>query len=513
MGIVEEPCRGNGISKLRRQDERAHAQLARLVSLSGFVLALLSFPACVGMHSLTTRTAPAPQVPWTPPPGSEKPVITSPPAQIPPELLQSKQNWTLANLIDIGLSNNMQTRAAWTAARSAAAALGSARSAYFPRVTADLTGGRTKGSVAGGLFTFNYSSLNPAAGLSLLLFDFGGRGAGYEEARQALAAANWTHNAVIQNVILQIEESYYQYLTAKALLKAQEASLKEAETNLDAANQRHQAGVATIADVLQAKTAASSTQLAVVSTQGLIQTIVGGLANSIGLPANTIFEVADQMPESLPLERVSGEVDHFIQEAQAMRPDLAAARSRALRAEAHIRTVRSSGLPTLVANGNIGRTYYSNRPKPSNTFGASIVLDFPIFTGFSNNYQILQAKVDAETAKAEMQQLVQDVTLQVWTSYYNVNTAAQRIKTSQDLFDSAQQSYEVALATYKEGVGDILGLLSAQSSLESGRVQLIQAKTDWLLALVQFAHDTGTLGLSEEIPSAVPSAPAKKGDN
>ena len=64
MGIVEEPCHGHGISKLRRQDETTHARLARVVSLSGFVPALLSFSSCVGIHSLTTRTAPAPQVPW-----------------------------------------------------------------------------------------------------------------------------------------------------------------------------------------------------------------------------------------------------------------------------------------------------------------------------------------------------------------------------------------------------------------------------------------------------------------
>ncbi len=51
----------------------------------------------------------------------------------------------------------------------------------------------------------------------------------------------------------------------------------------------------------------------------------------------------------------------------------------------------------------------------------------------------------------------------------------------------------MALGRYKEGVGSILDLLAAESVLESARVELVQAKSDWFLALVQFTHDTGAL--------------------
>jgi outer membrane protein len=471
----------------------------------------LILTGCVHIQSLTNETAPSPQVPWTPPPLAKQPVLTPPPLQIPPDLLSSKQNWTLVNLVDIGLSNNMQTRAAWGAARSAAAVLGVARSLYFPRIFVDLNAAKTKGSAFGGRFSYDYSNFSPTASLSYLLLDFGGRQAGIEEARQALAAANWTQNTAIQSVILQIEQNYYQYLTAKELLKAQEATLKEAEANLDAANQRHQAGVATVADVLQAKTALSRAQLDLISTQGLIQTFKGALANSTGLPANTSFEVADELPSSLPLEQVSGEVERFINEAQSKRPDLAAARSLVFRAEAHIRNVQSEGLPTLAASGSIGRVYYST-PASSSSLSAAVLLDIPLSRGFSNAYQVLQAKMDAETAQALLKKLEQDIVLQVWTGYYNTKTAAQRIKTAQDLYDTAQQSYQVSLAGYKAGVGSILDLLAAQSSLEGGRVQLVQAKTDWLLSLVQFAYDTGTLELPDKAPAGTVPRGTDKGD-
>ena len=478
--------------------------IARLAALS---LALpLVLAGCVHMDNLAARISPSPQAAWAPSPGAATAAVASPPVAVPPALEATRQHWTLSELVDLGLANNMQTRIAWGAARSAAAALGAVQGAYFPKLSLDASAAKTKGSAVGGRFVYDYSSLTPTAGLTWLLFDFGGRGGLNEEARQALAVANWTQNTAIQNVILQVEQAYYQYLAAKALLQAQEITLKEAAKNLEAAEARHAAGVATLADTLQAKTALSSVQLGVISAQGLNQTLKGVLASAIGLPANAPFDVEDGLPAALPLDQASGAIESFIAQAQARRPDLAAARSLALKAEAHIKTVRSDGLPTLNFTGTLGRIYYST-PAQSSSLNAAVLLDIPLFRGFTNSYQILQATSDAENARAQMKKVEQDVILQVWTSYYSVQTAAQSVKTAQDLFDTARQSYDVTLAGYKDGVGSILDLLAAQSALENGRTQIVQAKAQWLTSVVQFAHDTGTLDLpakavSEPVPAA-----------
>lgn len=477
----------------------------RLRFIGAAVLPLLFF-GCVHMDALAPRTSPSPQTFFSPPADAVPRPVETPVFQLPPGLASSKRPWTLAELVDIGLSNNMQTRMAWNAARSAAAALGAARGAFFPRLAVDVNGAKTKGSAVGGLFVFDYSSLTPTAGLNWLLIDFGGRSGLTEEARDALAAANWTQNAVLQNVILLIEQDYYQFVAAQALLAAQETSRGEAEKNLEAAEARRRAGVATLADTLQARTVLSSIQLDLVTTQGLIQTLKGVLANSLGLPADAPFEIAAELPESLPVNAAAGAVERRIAEALARRPDLAAARALALRAAAHVDTVRAQGLPTINFNGSFGRVYYST-PAQSSSLSAALVLDIPLFRGWTVAYQALQAEMDAETARAQLKKTELDIALQVWTSYFSVQTSAQRIRTAQDLLNLAQQSYDVVLGSYKEGVSSILDLLAAQSALENGRVQLVQAKAQWLLALVQFARDSGTLGAP-----GVASAPAEKGD-
>ncbi len=478
----------------------------RLRFIGAAILPLL-YLGCIQTDDLAPRTSPSPRTAFSAPADAVPGAVETPVFHLPPGLAAAKRPWTLAELIDIGLSNNMQTRMAWSAARSAAAALGAVRGAFFPRLAVDVTGITTKSSaVVGKLLIFDYSSLTPAAGLSWLLLDFGGRSGLTEEARDALAAANWTQNAVLQDVILLIEQNYYQYVAAKALLEAQETSRGEAEKNLEAAETRRRAGVATLADTLQARTVLSSIQLDLVTTQGLIQTLKGVLANSLGLPADTAFEFDAELPAALPVADAAGSIERRIAEALVRRPDLAASRALALRAAAHIKTVRAQGLPTINFNGSFGRVFYST-PAQSSSLSAALVLDIPLFRGWTVAYQVLQAEMDAETARAQLKKNELDVGLQVWTSYFNVQTSAQRIRTAQDLLDLAQQSYDVALGSYKEGVNSILDLLAAQSALENGRVQLVQAKAQWLLALVQFSRDSGTL----DSPGGA-SAQTEKGD-
>jgi outer membrane protein TolC len=82
---------------------------------------------------------------------------------------------------------------------------------------------------------------------------------------------------------------------------------------------------------------------------------------------------------------------------------------------------------------------------------------------------------------------------EVFSSYHALQTAARRVRTSEDLIASAEQSNEVALGRYREGVGSVLDLLSAQSALAQARAQQVLARLEWNTSLAQLAHDTGVL--------------------
>jgi len=169
----------------------------------------------------------------------------------------------------------------------------------------------------------------PSVTLNYLLLDFGGRSGSIERARQSLFAANLSHNATIQNTVLQAQVAYFTYMATSALLVAERSAIAEATGNLNAATQRNRVGLATIADVLQARTALSQEQLNLETIQGSLQAARGSLASALGLPANLPFDLEPLTGTAIPVRTLALSVDSVINDALRNRPDLAAARAQA----------------------------------------------------------------------------------------------------------------------------------------------------------------------------------------
>jgi outer membrane protein len=461
---------------------------------AALLVASITLPGCAtsgtgqGRHPAPVPETSAKAVEAPPPaPAQPRPAPT-----IPEHLLQPGATFKLADIVAIALENNPATRTSYLQAMSAAANLGSKRAAYYPRLDATL--GATTGKQTGyGPGTDDLqTTYGPAVTLSMLLLDLGGRSATVEEARLGLLSADWFHNATVQNVVLGVQVTYVQYLNAKSQLEAAKASVTTAQTALDAATVRHDAGVGTIAEVLLARTALSQAQLSVDSLTGQVMALRGSLATAMGLPATTPYDVG-MLPAEMPAALADEAVEPLIEQAKSQRPDLAAALLLADKADAHARSVRADGLPSLAASAYAGRFWLdpAGYAGHSDTWSAQLLLSIPLFTGFESTYNLQKAREDAAAARAEADTLEQQVILQVWTSYYGLKTAAQLVKTSQDLLASAEQSERVALGRYKEGVGTIIDLLAAQSALANARSQEIQARAEWFAALAHLAHDTG----------------------
>jgi outer membrane protein TolC len=252
--------------------------------------------------------------------------------------------------------------------------------------------------------------------------------------------------------------------------------------------------VATIADVLQARTAASQAELAMETTEGDLLTSRGALAVSLGLPANLPYDT-DSAAGQLPVSTLADSVQTLINQAVRQRPDLAAAQAEFAASRSQISVARASRLPSLELNGNGGRTYTTTLPQGGNNYSVSLGLRIPLFAGFSRIYDQREAVALADAAQARAAALGQQVVFQVFSSYYALQTSARRVATTQDLIASAEQSNEVALARYRSGVGSVLDLLSAQTALADARAQQVLARLQWNTSLAQLAHDAGVLDL------------------
>ncbi|HEY2896200.1 MAG TPA: TolC family protein [Gemmatimonadaceae bacterium] len=403
---------------------------------------------------------------------------------------------TLGDVVDLALRNNPETQISWSNARAAASAYGGSKSLYYPTIDADIGVTRLKSSPT---FTndsvlrpsLTQTNYGPTFSVSWLIADLGGRSGTIESARQALIAANWTHNATIQNVVLQAESAYFNYMSTKALVVSERLSVKEAQTSLESTQERQRVGLATVADVLQAKTAFSQASLTLESTEGDLQTTRGALALAMGLSANAPYDI--EAAPAMAVGPATDSVQALIEQAVKSRPDLASAEAQYRQAVGSVRAARGNLFPSIQLTGTGGRTYVQTLPSGATNYSLRLGLEIPIFSGFSRQYAVSQARAEADAALGRAASVKQQVEFQVFSSYYALQTAARRVNTADDLLASAQASAEAALGRYRAGVGLFVDLLTAQSALASARAQQVQARWVWQTSLAQLAHDTGVL--------------------
>jgi outer membrane protein TolC len=416
------------------------------------------------------------------------------------------QGLELDDVVDLALRKNPATRESWLSARAAADTYASSRGAYFPTVGVTLNGGRSS-TAPGTISTLgttgdpttarstaagNRSQLTTSATLSYLLFDLGGRSGSIEEAKQRAIAADLTHNATVHDVILQVESALFSYLATRALRDAQVETVTEATADTAAAAERLRVGVATLAELLQARTQLALARFQLATLVGQQETAKGNLATAMGLPANARFEVGN-VQTSDTVARITASVDSLVNAAIATRPEVAEVRAEAASLAAAVRVARSAGYPALTlssATSSIQSTQSGVSPRNASLF---LGLQIPIFNGFSRQYDARSAREQYEAGLARLASTRQQITAQVFAAYSGLTTANERVRSARDLLAAAQQSADVALGRYREGVGTIVDLLLARSALGTARAEDIQARWEWRTALAQLAHDTGLL--------------------
>lgn len=457
-----------------------------------FVACVPSVPGPSGARPTALR----PDTLWAPPPAAARAIDTyhQEDRDLPPNIATRRSGLTLQDVITLALAGSPDARGSWAQARAQAAAYGAARGEWLPEITGEASATRVKTAATQGRSAVRQTVYEPSLSFAWLLLDLGGRTGAIRAARAGLLAADWTHNATLQAIVARTAGAYFDYSAAKALLAAQEISLREAELNLSAAEERRRVGVATIADVLQARTAVAQVRLDLQALEGNLLITRGALAATTGYPANLEYDI-DTTAANAPVMTVADQVDSLIAGALRDRPDLAAARADYEAARARIVMARGQRLPSLTANGTVGINYGSGLSGGSNSYSLSLGISIPLFNGFIREYNQQQAEALAAAARANAEGQAQQVIFQVFQSYYTLRTATVRVGTADELLASATESAEAARGRYQGGVGSLLELLSAENALAAARAQRIQARLGWQAALVQLARDAGLLDL------------------
>jgi outer membrane protein len=467
--------------------------LVPLLGGAGLFLAVMAVPAADSRDPFSTERflPPAPGLRWQ----SPMPLPSLP--DVPGErIAAADQPLSLPELTEFALLNNPRTRQAWYGARAVAVGVGIEQAGSLPQITGTVNAQRSEQAGQSGTQIPWLTRYGPAVTLSYLLYDFGVTANQIKAAEfQALAAA-LTQNRVLQDVVLDVEQAYYQLLGTEQLVRSNELFLKSVRTALDATQRRREAGLATVADVYRAETQVAQAQLNLTRSQGGLEKARGQLASAVGLPVNVALRVRtiDREPS---ISEVTESLSNVLARAKESRPDLVAAEAQARAARAQANAAAREGFPTITVNASSGRTFFTHDRPFTESNSIALSLSIPIFTGFNHTYTVRQAEARAAQAEATREVLRRQTELEVWQSFYDVQTAAGGVSTTEVQLRAAQQTAEATLARYRSGFGSLLDLITAQVDESNARVQRIQSYLDWFTAVARLNY---AIGASDSTP-------------
>ncbi len=409
---------------------------------------------------------------------------------------------SLRAAINDALATNVQTRVAKAGQSQAAGHRITARSAFLPHLSADVTQARQRVNLAAeGLdlnkdLNFNlpgfsplitYNSFQARAELRQKVFDYsaweryqGAKiGEGADTAKLALAR---------QQVASKAERDYVSALAARATVSAARADLKLADRLLKLARDQAHVGMATGVDITRAATRVARTQARLAQTKTERTRAVLQLERTTGLPLDTPLTLSDRLSyRSIALR----DVHAVLARALADRAEIRLAKARIRRGEKQLAAAHGERLPKLslrAAYGTAGNTLTQN---DDGTYRVGARLSLPIFDGGAIHGDIETATAALDAQRSRYRDTRRQVEQDVRMARRALVTLGERVHAARSGLKLAKLELKRARDRFAKGVGDNVAVIDAQSALADARKTRINALAEHARARINLAAALG----------------------
>jgi outer membrane protein len=252
-------------------------------------------------------------------------------------------------------------------------------------------------------------------------------------------------------------------------------------------------GLATLPDVLEARSATAQAQYELQVILGAEEIARGDLATALNVPPNTVIRVQPLDELRIP-DSISDDVDQAMHRAFEQRPDLLAEVAEIRVADARVKEARSAFYPNLSLRVSPSAQYLLLRQEglpwaqtADVLGGLGFSLNWTVFDGGARRSRLSQTVAEARVAEARVSVTHDQIANEVWTAYSNFNTALRQRAAAVAFLEAATKSYEAALESYNYGLRNFLDVTAAQKTLAQARSTDVLARTQILSALADLA--------------------------
>lgn len=479
----------------------------RISLLSLFALALLS--ACASTHQLRpeARLVPANSL------QTQQSLSGTP---IDAAAWPKAQWWAaygdtqLNDLINDALAGNPSLRIAEARTRAALAQVAAADSARAP--SAGLSGQAVRGLFSEhGLFpppyAGNWDTLALLTGTLSWQLDFWGKNrAAYESAVGAERAAEVDSQAARLTLAANVAHVYAQLQEESLQLQVARDTLKQREQVLSLTRDRNAAGLDSRLELTQAQGAVPAAREQIdaleesaARTRHVLAALTGaGPDRSLSIHDPTVSVVVQpELPTSVPAELLGH------------RPDLVAQRWRVEAASQGIREATAEFYPNVdllafVGLQNLGSTNLFSAA--NRQYGVAPAFTLPLFDAGKRRAKLAGQDAAYDAAVEQYNQLMTDALREVVDALTSMDSLRRQRGEERDALANAQEAYDLSVLRYREGVGNYLQVLSAESQLLAQRALDAQLQARALDLSVDLVQALGGGFVPQVRPPAIPES-------
>jgi outer membrane protein len=319
--------------------------------------------------------------------------------------------------------------------------------------------------------------------LSQLLFDFGKTVASVDAARKLAEVSRYDIELQRQLVTLAVKEAYTNTLFAQRLIKVQRQALERADLNLRSVRGFFDVGTRPKSDVVRAEVDVANARVDNIRADNAERVARVALNTSMGVPANTRFELVD----NLVYLKVTDPDRDLVAEALNQRPEYTQAKLRIEGAESILKRTFRDFFPDVVGTGSVGGV----RSSLDTSWSAGIALNWSLFDGGNRLSRYREAKAALEASQSRLKATELDIAREVEQARSTVLETDERILAAQAAVASAQENFRLVQGRFDAGVGTILDLTDAQLALTQAQNAEAQALADFRIALARLERALG----------------------
>jgi len=321
-------------------------------------------------------------------------------------------------------------------------------------------------------------------------------------ANHQVAQAEADYLSAEQDLIFRVAQRYFDVLSAKDNVDAEQAAQEAISRQLDQANKRFEVGLIAITDVQEAKAARDSATAAVIAAKRSLSTAEELLREFTDQQYGELSRPNDTMPLQQP---EPADAEKWVQLSMEQNLSLISSRLAADIARDNVGIARSGHLPSLDIVGSHGKsdlesTRDINFQRSYTDLNTDIKNDYiglqvtvPLFSGGLTQSQVRQSQYLWIASKERMTRVSRQTERAARDAYLGVISEISRVQALKQALESSQTALKATEAGYEVGTRTAVDVLTARQTLVRAQTDYARSRYDYILNVIQLKLAAGGL--------------------